>query len=490
MTRRHHLGDGGAPEVERPVGVRVADLVRVARRTVRRRRSRARLRSPTTLPRRAGTVLPALGVPAALPPNISSTRARSGGSRTRGTPTRSARRHGARRRAAAGKRRHRSSARRRRTDRTAGGRRSGSTRCRAVPGNIRSTTAGIVFSSTRLVPRCRGRGRTSPPAGRSRCSRTRARAWAGPGVASARCVSSSSSRATKSSSSGGSNRREHAVLPHHEAELVAEIPERRGSRRCRSRRRRTMFIPGVAEQLERGAQLLDGRGDRHDVGWHPDRAAAEDRYVVHDEREAVVGAVDVDGAEPDRRQLDRWCRRPRAARDSEAGRRGCAATSARRRGGGTCPATVLRVPPSCATREGCGDVADAELERAWAVVPVISSTARTVTEPPRSVARASRTTTRPRVESLGTSSIGRHGPTGAAHAAQPSMRPSSVVRIHRRFCVTDQRVLFQRGRGRRPASTGVSAANRMHSSLSGSSRSISHSCAMNMFVAVQQVRRR
>ena len=67
------------------------------------------------------------------------------------------------------------------------------------------------------------------------------------------------------------------------------------------------------------------------------------------------------------------------------------------------------------------------------------------------------------------SETGRHGPTGAGITAHPAWRPSSVVRNHRRFWLDTPRT-FHRGRGRRCARTGVSAANRMHSSLSAPER--------------------
>ena len=61
-----------------------------------------------------------------------------------------------------------------------------------------------------------------------------------------------------------------------------------------------MFMPASRQHLERRAQLFaELAASDTTSGGTQQRAAAEDRCVVHDEREPVVAAVDVDGAEPD-----------------------------------------------------------------------------------------------------------------------------------------------------------------------------------------------
>ena len=166
-----------------------------------------------------------------------------------------------------------------------------------------------------------------------------------------------------------------------------------------------------------------------------------------------------------------------------AGRRGCGATTGRRRRGVTSPDTthppvVDHAPRAGAARPGHLDLGPAT--PAGSAATRGPGRPRASPRPCRARRRRRPGRTRPRTRLVTTSTgragrrrTGRHGPTGAGITAQPAWRPSSVVRIHRRFWL-DTPVVFHRGRGRRCARTGVRAANRMHSSLSVAERGDRH----------------
>src|SRR6476661_3766829 len=105
-------------------------------------------------------------------------------------------------------------------------------------------------------------------------------------------------------------------------------------------------------------------------------------------------------------------------------------------------------------------------------------TARTPRSPSTRVRSADSSTTSPRRRS---SSTGRHGPAGAGPAANPGMRPMSVVRIQRRLLSATSRVR-QRARGFRGVSrSGVIAAKRTTSSFRPrSNRPTSTTCSSNI----------
>ena len=238
----------------------------------------------------------------------------------------------------------------------------------------------------------RAPARTSRPADTSRCS-PHTRASAGRPCSRVEDLRELGldALATNSSSSGDRTRR--ACSPATPAARARRRgPRIRRSRTCRSRRRAPCSCPCRGAARATSDARRRPRGQRHDVGRHPHRAAAEDRRVVDDEREPAVAPIHVDGAEADRGQLDRRRRRSRARRRIRGLRTVRVRPPPLDFGSAAFPRRRDR-PPSCVTASGA--VASPTRSRAASAVAGVRELARDRRPtPPRPTQRASTSTTR------------------------------------------------------------------------------------------------
>ena len=279
-----------------------------------------------------------------------------------------------------------------------------------------------------------------------------------PATASSTSAASRSTPARKSGSETGIVEvAEHEVLPDEDPQLVAEIEERRRTRRRRFPTTRTMFIPASRTRWSRARSALGRRRHRDEVRGRPHRAPDPHRDAVDLQVEAVARDV----LSPSPAPGTRFC-------GGRASRRRAPPTSSCSTGSpwvwghhSAAPGTTSSVSASRARRAR---------RRCEPRIPRQSPPAGTVR-----VTIPSLPTTRARTRSDASGSgaasdTGRHGPTGAGPGAKPGERPNIIVRYQRRLPALTTRVR-QRALGRRRlASSGVSARQAMTSSLSARSR--------------------
>ncbi len=99
---------------------------------------------------------------------------------------------------------------------------------------------------------------------------------------------------------------EHEVLPHEDAELVAQLVEALILVDRRSRHAQHVHA-GVAGELQPGPEGCGASGKRRDVCRRPHGAAAENRFAIEREAEtaSVGAAIDLDAAEARSAEIDR-----------------------------------------------------------------------------------------------------------------------------------------------------------------------------------------